>query len=188
MSYADSDFWEKLQGIVTIVPLKYIKALSILHDKLEGTGIQWIVDGDLAERLRLVNVEPDCIEIVCSKQDAERLIQAVHDFKPEPIAFQAQQLSRNAVVEGREYPVYARSYSSNFVLEEVKVKVQGDLQFKVGNWEWGEVFNFAPEYVNIVGKKIAVTPLQVMSELYKCLGWVDRLEKLNASRRPLKYS
>ena len=46
------------------------------------------------------------------------------------------------------------------------VKVEGDLQFKVGDWDWGEVFDFAPEYVYVTGKKIAVTPLTINAELY----------------------
>lgn len=186
MSYTYSDIWKKLSGIVTAVPQQYVDALLILHDKLEGTGIQWIVDGNLAERLKMVNEEPDCIEIVCSKQDAERVFQAVQDFKPKSIGFQTQQLSRNAIIEGQQYPVYVRSYCFDFILKGLKVKVQGDLQFKVGEWQWGEVFNFAPDYVNIVGKRIALTPLQIRRELYDCLGWNDKLEKLKASQLPLK--
>ncbi len=78
----------------------------------------------------------------------------------------------------KSYPVYIRSYYFDFNINNVKVKVEGDLQFKVGEWDWGDVFDFTPEYVYVVGKKIAVTPLSIASELYRSLGWTDRVEKI----------
>ena len=91
---------------------------------------------------------------------------------------QTQQLERNALAEGKEYPVYVRSYYFDFSLNNVLVKVQGDLQFKVADWDWGEIYDFEPEYVYVVGKKIAVTPLAVKHQLYESLGWIDRAEKI----------
>ncbi len=182
MSDVNSDAWKKLNGVVIVVPQKYVDALLILHDKFESTGVRWIVDGDLAERLRVINVEPESIEIICSREDAMKIFQIFHDFNPKPIVFETQQLLRNAVIEGKEYSVYTRCYFFNFIIIGVNVKVQGDLQYKVGEWEWGEILNFEPEYVNIVGKEIPVTPLNVKSELYRCLGWSDRFEKLESLR------
>ena len=57
-------------------------------------------------------------------------------------------------------------------------KVHGDLQFKVDDWDWGDVLEFDPEYVYVVGAKIAVVPLSVKYELYRSLGWIDRVEKI----------
>jgi hypothetical protein len=82
------------------------------------------------------------------------------------------------VISGEELPVYTRSYYFEFNMKDVTVKVQGDLQFKVGNWDWGEVFDFDPEYVNVTGKKIALTPLRIQYDFYQMLGWNDRAEKL----------
>ncbi len=39
-------------------------------------------NGDLSEALRTVNVDPESIEIVCSKHDAEKIFQAVQDLDP----------------------------------------------------------------------------------------------------------
>ena len=133
----------------------------------------------MAELLRIVKVEPDCIEIVTSKDDAQKIFEAVQEFKPRQITFQTLCLSRNAVIDGKEYPVSIRSFYFDFNINNVKVKVEGDLQFKVGDWEWGDVFDFTPEYVYVVGKKIAVTPLLIASDLYQSLGWIDRVKKIN---------
>lgn len=178
MSISSKDFWAQFSNFASTTPKPYVDALLTLHEKLDGKNIKWIVSGDLAELLRIVKVEPDCIEIVTSKDDAQLIFQALEEFKPKQIAFQTQQLSRNALVEGKEYPVYVRSYYFEFNVDTVKVKVEGDLQFKVGDWEWGDALDFTPDYVYVVGKKVAVTPLSIARELYSCLGWIDRVEKI----------
>ena len=179
MTVTSKDFWNQFSHFVSVIPREYVDALLALHEKVDGKNINWVVNGELAERLRIVKVEPNCIEIVSSKDGAQKIYQAVQEFGPQPIVFQTQRLSRNAVVEGKEFPVYARSHYFEFNLKNVKVNVEGDLQFKVGDWDWGDVFEFTPEYVCVVGKKIAVTPLTIASELYRNLGWNDRVEKIS---------
>ena len=178
MSYTNQDFLDQLSHILTIIPQKYVDALLTLHDKLDDKKIRWIVSGDLAERLRLVKVDPDFIEIVSSRDGAEQIFQAVQEFEPQKVSFQTQRLSRDAVVGSEKYPVYARSHYFEFSINSVNVKVEGDLQFKVGDWEWGEIFDFNPEYVYVTGKKIAVTPLLIQYEFYQTLGCSDRAEKI----------
>jgi hypothetical protein len=186
MSSSSKDILNKLYEVLFIIPTQYVDALLTLHKKFEGKSINWIVNGDLAEALRTVKVEPSCVEIVCAKQDSEQIFQEVQNLNPAPLYLQTRQLSRNAVVDGKEYPVYVRSYYFDFILGAVTVKVQGDLQFRVADWDWGDTFLFAPEYVYVVGKKIAVTPLSVKAELYQYLGWTDRFEKVKqVIQRPL---
>ncbi len=176
MSTSREEILDKLYQVLYIVPTKYINALLTLHEKLDGKGINWIVNGDLAETLRTVKITPECIEIVCTKKDTERIYREVQVFNPSPPAYQTIQLSRNALVDGKRLPVFVRSHYFDFNVDSVTVKVHGDLQFKVGSWDWGDTFLFAPEYVNLVGRKTAVTPLSVKAELYQYLGWSDRFE------------
>ena len=185
MSITSKEFWDQFSHFVSVIPKQYVDTLLILHQKLEGKNIKWVVSGELAELLRIVKVEPDCIEIVTSKEDADKIFQAIQEFKPEQITFQTEHLSRNAVVNGKEYPINVRSYYFEFNVNAVKVKVEGNLQFKVGDWDWGDVFDFAPEYVYIVGKKTAVTPLSIASDLYRSLGWIDRVEKITEVTKKL---
>ncbi len=178
MSYTSKDFLSQLNGVVSVTPKPYVDALLALHDLLDGKGINWVVSGALAERLRVVDIEANDIEIVSSKADAEKIFQAVTEFNPQPMSLQTQRLPRNAVIGGKEYPLYARSHGFIFNLNNVNVHVQGDLQFRIGEWDFGDVFTFEPEYVYIVGKKTAVTPLSLAQELYSYLGWTDRVEKI----------
>lgn len=178
LSHSNQDFLDQLNNFLTIIPQKYVDALLTLHEKLKDKNIKWIVSGDLAERLRIVKVDPEYIEIVTSKDATENIFLAVQEFKPQKGSVQTKQIARNAVIAGEEFPVYSRSYYFEFNINGVNVKVQGDLQFKVGKWDWGEVFDFTPEYVYVTGKKIAVTPLLIQYEFYQSLGWLDRAEKI----------
>jgi hypothetical protein len=168
----------KLYRILNVVPTNYVNALLALHQRFEGKNVEWIINGDLSEALKTVNVTPEAIEIVCTKQDTDKMFQQVQDLSPSPLNMQTRQLARNALIDGKEYPVYTRSLYFDFSVNNVLVKVQGDLQFKVGDWDWGDIYLFAPEYVYVVGKKTAVTPLLVKAELYQYLGWSDRFEEL----------
>ena len=178
MNVTSQDFLNQMSRFLTVIPQKYVKTLLILHDKLGDKNIRWIVSGDLSERLRLVKVDPDCIEIVTSKDGVEQIFCAVQEFNPEKVSVQTRQLARKVVAGGEEYPVFARSHYFEFNVNDITVKVQGDLQFKVGKWEWGEVFDFNPEYIYVTGKKIAVVPLKIQYEFYQTLGWMDRAEKI----------
>ena len=170
---------KRLNPLVILIPQKYVSALLKLHEKLEGKNVEWALSGDLGESLKTVRVEPDCIEIVTSKDDAILIHEAIKDLGPGQIDNRIQQLSRNALVDGVEYQIYIRSDNFEFEINEVKFKVYGDLQYKVGNWDWGDKFEFQPDVVYVVNKKTSVVPLQVKYELYQCLGWADRAEKIN---------
>jgi hypothetical protein len=178
MSNPNQDFLNQVSHFLTIIPQEYLSALLTLHERLDGKNIKWIVNGDLAERLRVVKVNPDCIEIITSKEGAQKIFLAVQEFNPQKLNFQKQRLLRAAECGKEKYLVYARSHYFDFKVNAVTVKVEGDLQFKVDDWDWGEVFDFTPEYVYVTGKKIAVTPLSILSDFYRSLGWIDRVEKI----------
>jgi hypothetical protein len=169
----------QLSPFLVIVPPQYVSALLKLHEKLEGKNIEWAISGDLGELFKGVRIQPDCIEIVTSKIGADQIYKSVKELNPEPIAYKVQQLPRNAVVGGVEYPLYCRSYYFEFQVDGIKVRVNGELQFNVNNWGWGDKFEFNPTWVYIVNKKTAVVPLSVKYELYQNLGWTDRMENIN---------
>jgi len=178
MVVTKEEVMEQLSRVLSIIPQKYIDALLALHARLEDKNIGWSISGDLGEELRTINVNPDCIEILTSKEGVEQIWEAMKEFNPTTIAFQTQQLSRNAIVEEKEYPVYVQSHYFDFSIDMTKVKVHGDLQYRIDTWDWGDKLEFTPEYTYLVGKKIAVVPLSLKYELYQMLGWTDRAEKI----------
>ena len=78
----------------------------------------------------------------------------------------------------KNIPFIIRSYYFEFEVDGIKVKVHGDLQFKVGEWDWGDKFEFIPGSIYIVNKKTSLVPLYTIYELYQSLGWADRAEKI----------
>ncbi|HZW83060.1 MAG TPA: hypothetical protein VFF14_06495 [Candidatus Deferrimicrobium sp.] len=180
MNNTNKDYLDQLSQCITIIPTNYVEALTMLHEKLDSLKLKWVVNGALAERLRLVKVDPDCIEIVTSKEGAEKIYSILQGLANQEISLQTKQL-RNAVIGKVDYPVFARSYYFELVLNGITVKVEGDLQFKVGEWDWGEVFDFFPEFVYVTGKRIAVTPIPILYDFYSSIGWTDRSERIAAT-------
>jgi hypothetical protein len=169
---------EQLNKVLSFVDPAYIEALLAFHKSIPNQNIGWAVGGDLGEALQTIQVEPDRIEIITRKEGANQIFSAVKEYNPKSIEIQTTKLARNAIVSGIEYPIYIRSYFFEFFLGCVKINVQGDLQYKINDWDWGDKLEFTPNYVNVAGAKTAVVPLEVELEIYRSLGWTDRSEKI----------
>jgi hypothetical protein len=169
---------EQLSHVLATVNPAYVNVLLALHKRLAKERVEWALGGELGEAFKTIQVEPDCIELITNKKGAAQIFLACKDLNPQGVYFQTQKLARNAIVEGKQYPVYVRSYYFDFMLSGIKVKVHGDLQYRIGSWEWGDKLEFAPEHISVVGVKTAVVPLQVKYEIYQGLGWKDRAEKV----------
>jgi hypothetical protein len=163
---------------ISLVPPQYVRALLNFHEKISGKPVEWALSGDLGEALRTVHVDPDCIEVVTDKAGAYMIHKAVAELEPTPVTYRIQQHPRNAVVQGAEYPVSLRSHYFEFNIEGLPVKIHGDLQYKLDNWEWGDTFQFTPDVVYVVNRKTSIVPLNIKYELYMNLGWLDRAENI----------
>jgi hypothetical protein len=168
----------QLSNMLTVVDKTYVETLLQLHRKLARQGIEWTLSGDFGEALKTVQVTPDCFEIVTSRRGAAQIFLAVQDCSPTGVYFQTHKLNRNAFINGKEYPVSVRSYYFEFTINRVKVKVYGDMQLRISDWEWGDKFDFTPEHVYVMGEKTAVVPLSIRYDIYQQLGWTDRAEKI----------
>jgi hypothetical protein len=169
----------QLNKVLSFVDPAYVKALLSFAEMLDNENVEWAVGGELGEALETVQVEPDCVEIVTNKENAENIFSAVKQYEPKTIDFQTNQLTRDANINGSKLPIYLRSYYFDFFLGCVKIKVHGDMQYKINDWNWGDKLEFTPEYLNVTGIKIPVVPLEVKQEIYKNIGWADRSEKID---------
>jgi hypothetical protein len=178
MSPLHNDIEELMNPLVTLIPLKYLDALLLLNSKLKDEHIQWAISGDLGEALRTVHVDPDCIEIVTNKEGAKKIFQSLREYNPQKLKRRTETLSRPAVIGEKEYRVRVRSHFFKFNMNSIIVKVYGDLQFQIADWEWGDKLEFEPDYIYVVGQKMAVVPLQLKYNLHLGLGWIDRAEEV----------
>src|SRR4029077_4436274 len=100
-------------------------------------------------------------------------------YQLEPPRLMERELERDAKVDLKPYKVRIKSFTSRFDIEGSRLDVHGDLQIKVGDWDWGDPLDFEPDHVYVVGVKVPIIPLQMKSEIYNGLGWRDRAAKIH---------
>jgi len=168
-----------VSSVVTLIPKPYIDALLAFNKMVEDRNVSWAVGGDMGEILRTVNVEPDCIEILTSEEGATQIWQSVQEYKPTEATLQTQLLQRPFKIEEKEFPVYVRSHYFEFNLNGIKIKIHGNLQYRIDRWDWGDPVEFKPDEIYVLNKKINVVPLPIKYEIYVYLRWTDRAEKIS---------
>lgn len=169
----------------TLIDPALVRGLLSIHEKLRGAGVNWSIGGDIGEVLRGVHIDADSIEIVTDEDGARRIFEKVRDdYNPTEIKYLEQRLPRDATINETGYPVYIRSHYFEFQVDDARVRVHGDLQYKVGEWDVGDVLEFDPEQVYIVGEEMSVIPLLLKYEIARALGWEDRQEKILETIRP----
>ncbi len=130
---------------------------------------KWAVGGDIAEVISGVNVRPDHIAIITTRDGCEEIAKQLAKYQIDPPHLVERELEREAEVDLKLQKVRIKSYMSRLSVEGSQLDVHGDLQIKVGNWD----------YVYVVGVKVPIVPLKMKSELYTGLGWTDRATKIH---------
>jgi hypothetical protein len=156
------------------------KASTKLMQRLSKAVLaKWAIGGDAAEIMLGVNIDADYLEIFTTKEGCDEIRQALAEYQTLAPAMVQKKLPRGADVDGTIYPIYNKSYYAEFTMDGVKVEVHGDLQFKVGEWDWGDPLDFEPTFTYISGGKLPLVPLALKSELDLGLGWLDRVSLIS---------
>ena len=164
-----------------LAPVELVKCLIEIGPKIKATGAWWSLIGDLGENLIGVYVRPTEVEIVTDAAGLEKIYSAMSEYGPAPIQVKERRLERAAELDGKSYPITERSSYTEFSVNGAKVKLHGEYQLKVGDWEWGDTFLFEPTVVYVATAQIPVMPLRLGSEQYIILGWTDRAKLLSDS-------
>lgn len=146
---------------------------------LKDCTAKWAIGGDVAEIISGVNVEADHIEILTTKEGCDEISRKLVEYQIEPPRIVERKLARNADIDLKPYPVWLRSYNSRFDIKGSKLDLDGNLQIKVGDWDWGDPLEFEPDYVHVVNVRVPIVPLKLKNELYTGLGWMDRAKKIH---------
>jgi hypothetical protein len=158
-----------------------LEATIIIGELLKDCSAKWAFAGDLGEILFGVNVDPDHIVILTNSAGCDEITQSLEAFKVHAPTVSERQVKRTAEIDLKPLPISIKSYASTFNIQGQKLDVHGDLQIKVGDWDWGDPIDFEPEYVYVVGVKVPAAPLELKKELYRGLGWYDRVSKIHAA-------
>ncbi len=174
-----------------ILPQPLLKATVKVSALLADLDERWVIGGDIGELLLGVDVKADHLEIVTTRKGSE-VIGAKLQHAPLRSAGEVEEgtsnlgpkdtekkLERLADCSGNLYAVSVRSHYVEGVLDGIRVEVYGDLQYRVGELEWGDPLVFEPTKISIIGTSLSVFPLGLKSEIYLALGWVDRVDKIS---------
>lgn len=161
---------------IVLVPQPILKTSMKVLDRLkDNVRAKWAVGGDAGEVMSGVNVTPEYLEILTTKDGCDEICKELAEYQTLAPSVVERKLSKEADIDGKMLPVYTKSYYAELTIDGVKVEVHGDEQIKVGEWEWGDPLDFTPDYTYIPGGKLPLVPLSLKSELYIGLGWLDRV-------------
>ena len=146
---------------------------------LRDVAATWAIGGGVGEIISGVNVDTDHLTILTSTQGCNEIDQKLAEFQIEPPRLTERKLQRTAKIGQSLLPISIRSLAATFSIEGQRLDVHGDLQIKVGEWEWGDPIAFEPDFVHVVHVRVPVIPLQFKSDLYMGLGWADRVKKIH---------
>ncbi len=162
---------------VVIVPAPLLKtATKVLERLRNNVKAKWAVGGDSGEVMMGVNVNPDFLEILTTKEGCEEICKVLAQYLTLAPAVVEWKLTKEADIDGKMLPVYTKSYYAELTIDGYKVEIHGDEQIKVGEWEWGDPLDYTADYTYIPGGKLPLVPLSLKSELYLGLGWLDRVK------------
>ncbi len=164
---------------IVILTRPVLKAVIKVGDALKDARAKWGIGGEAGEIMQGVNVHTDIIEVLTTKEGTSEICQLMSEYQTLTLAVVEEKLERDADVDGKMLPVYIRSNYAELTVEGVKVKVYGDEQIKVGEWDWGDPLDFEPVFVYVVATKVPLVPLRLKSELDLGLGWLDRVELIS---------
>ena len=169
---------------LAILPPDCLECTRVVGKALSGKNSMnsmWGIGGDAGLVMHGVAVKPDHLEIVTTRDGAiEMLTRLTLSSKESPSlpSLTEKKLTREAIIDGKNYAVIVRSYYSELMVGGVRVEIYGDKQFKIGEWEWGDPLEFKPEVTQVVDTDVFLVPLRLESELSFGLGWTDLSNKI----------
>ena len=156
-----------------------LSATVMVGNALMGCTNKWAIGGDVAEVISGVNVQPDHVAILTTREGCDEITRNLAKYQIEPPRNVEREIERDAEVDLKLHKVRIKSYTARFDVQGSRLDVHGDLQIKVGDWDWGDPLDFEPDYIYVVGVKVPIVPLKMKSELYTGLGWMDRASKIH---------
>ena len=163
---------------LVVVSQPILNATIRIGQLLQDISEKWAIGGEAGEILSGVNVRPDHITILTTTEGSKLVGKKLETFHQEEARIIERQLERKAEIDPIPLPVRIKSLSSQFRIDGQRLDVHGDLQIKVGDWDWGDPLDFEPDYVNVVGVQIPVVPVELKRELFLGLGWTDRVKMI----------
>ena len=172
-----ADRLPKPEELIVLAP-PLLDATVRIGELLKDLPAKWAMAGDIGEILLGVNVRPDHLTILTSADGCNQISTRLATTQVGTAQSKERKIDRSAEIDLKQYPVHVKSYEARFDVDRQRLDVYGDLQIKVGDWDWGDPLDYEPDYVYVVSQKVPVLPLKLKLHLYMGLGWIDRVRKI----------
>jgi len=140
---------------------------------------KWALAGNAGELVSGVSISADHLSILTSSEGCLDISKKLAEHVVQTPQIVERKLDREAKIDLKPLSVQIKSYEAKFEIDRQRLNVYGGLQIKIGDWEWGDLLDYEPDYVYVGSEKLPVVPLQLKTELYIGLGWMDRVKKIN---------
>lgn len=144
--------------ILKQIAIEFLKALRIIHDRLQATNVIWAVTGSLGFALQGVPVAPHDIDLQTDKNGAYEIEHLLDEFVVEKVRFTSAER--------------IRSHFGVFSVYEIRVEVMGDIEKRTSNGKWQPVDDLRKHIrlIEIDDMEIPVLSLDYEYEAYMQLG------------------
>lgn len=146
-----------------MVSISFLNALKIVNDKFRKHDINLVLVGSLSLALQGIEIEPNDIDVLTSKEGALMCNSILKEFVVKPVKWS----------QTEKYD----SYFGRFRIEGVQVDIMGEFKVKEGD-KWVDLTTRLkkPKYVQIRSLKIPVSPLDEQLKSYEKRIWNEYYE------------
>lgn len=143
-----------LEQFKKMIPQNFLNAVKIVSGEFRKNGINWVLVGSSSLALQGVDIVPNDIDVLTSKEDALKCNSILKEFLVKPVEWSKTE----------RYD----SYFGEFRIEGVKVEIMGGLKVKKGD-DWIDLIHRLEKPRQILNGKmqIPVSPLEDQLESYK---------------------
>ena len=149
-----------------MIAARYLNALRLIVQRLEGQAIDWTVTGSCGFALQGLDVAVHDIDLQTDGSGAYAIEHALADKSRRKVAFSAAER--------------IRSHFGALEVDGVKVEIMGDIQKRLGDGAWEAPVDIRTHrrWVTIGDLRIPVLSLEYEYMAYLALGRLERAEML----------
>lgn len=151
---------------------RIVRALQVLHDRTRHQDLLWVIIGSASLWLQEVDIVPEDIDVLASKESAVRMTELLQDFETRPLGF-----SRSGRYE---------SHFGQYEILGVKLEIMANLRILIdGRWEAYSDRLERRVWVNVRGMQLPVSSLADHLASYEGMNRQGDEEKVRKIRESL---
>jgi aminoglycoside-2''-adenylyltransferase len=144
----------------------HLGALRLIHECLEGSGVDWAVTGSLGMALQGLDLPANDIDLQTDRSGAYEIERRLSAYVVTPVRYVASDRMR--------------SHLGKLLIQEIEVEIIGDVQkwLEDGTWEEPVPVGRHKHWIKTDGIRIPILSLEHEYEAYRAMGRLEKAELL----------